>query len=899
MYPKQKAQTRFISLFLSLVLAVVSLFTYCQPAFASNDDAALLESHYLEDFLCVKAQFFPASRFVSNSNYFQDRNIRSLSNQLASCVKSNRLKDVDLSRLINVFYTSQIDQEKGLVGVVVAAGNKPRTPLSLSTGHTENKIKVEITNFSEIDGTVIKVGTPLRIQARARDGQGRSLDNSIIWSQNGERLGKGSALTYTPSKSEVIDLIASVPTPNGDSYAKVTFSADPSDGALRNVPDVKPFSPQLGEAIITVNAQDPNRICFKQNPTDWKGLPTIKRGDIIIHPYDVPPRKILSIDGNCVDTRIAFIYEFFPETKRPFSFSELTMESEEIARNGKPLLTPVKENLKPGKLTNQWVNFETNDPKVKRGVPKIVENCNRDAYSMRYYARQDGFLNTSYNQQTQENEGANISKPNKPYNSFLPEPKDIVPPSNQFYQLNLKEFLEDENESKEISTNYDNNTTSKFKPQAKSSTQTIFDLQAYFGFKFEPEILKDSSKIGFNPKYLTSDPLNGFSFTLDLKATEVLIGGFTGNALKEIKPKQLNRVIPIPTGLDKTASAPRTPVFFVGYVPVWISFPILMKLPISAEAKMSVQDLVAGFIQVGYFNIKPSYAPERSSSTRFQLESDNDSINATVFCGKANMDAVVRAAIKPTVQVLFWSVFGPETGIEGYTSIDFDPPKPILEVDSVKTAFNQADIIQLTARAKNSLTMPMTTKAGVDALLTIMTINEEVNEVSKKINEGIKKYYSRAGKGSNEVVEKVCSGLFSQICTNPRVRKVTDKIENFFAEDGVDLNNLLRKYLTLRKNIKSWQDTPKLEIPLNNPVFKISSLFDESRVLWKLEDGKAFASSNPGQTIQIDSCTLPSGKHTITAEMYYSPFDNRMADRDKMVSERVFDGTINASPNCS
>jgi hypothetical protein len=565
-FVKQKYQSRFVAWFLSLLFIFTSLLTFPQSAFASNESdeyRTLLESRYLEDFRCVKTQAFPAKKFInsSSSGYLKDKNIRILSSQLASCVNINRLKNVDLNRLINVFSTSQVNQEKGLVGVVVAAGRKPRTPLSISTGHIENNVKVEIINFDEVDGTVVKVGTSLKIEAKASDGSNKNLNSRIVWSQNGNQIGKGKVLTYTPSQVQggVIDLIASVPTSNGDSYAKVTFTANPVNGKWRVPPHGKYFPTDLGKSVISVDSEDPNRICFNKNPAIWKNLPSIKLGDRIIHPYDVPPRKILSMDGNCANTRIASIQEFFPEGS--WKFSELMKESGKLDSNGLPLLIPSQGDLKPDKLTNQWVDFESNDPKVKRGLPKIVEDCNKNAYSMRYLARQDELLETNYNQTNQKNNGE-IVKSSQTYptypNTFLPIPSEIMPPSNQFYQIDLKEFLEGNSKDEEVKTNYDKTDKStKFKPQATKSKQTNFDLQAYFGFKFEPTV-KGSSSVKFDPLYSSVDPLRGLSFNLNVEATEVLIGGITGSALKTFKFNRTDEskkgAIRIPTGLDKTTA---------------------------------------------------------------------------------------------------------------------------------------------------------------------------------------------------------------------------------------------------------------------------------------------------------------------------------------------------------
>lgn len=181
MRPPKELQIRFVSWFLSLLIICISLLGLPQPAFAANEYVALLESRYLEDFLCVKAQSFPAINFInsSKSGYLKDQNIKSLSNKLTSCVSSNRLTDVDLGRLINVYSTSQINKEEDLIGIVVAAGRKPRTPLSISTGRTENNVKVEIVNFEEIDGAVVKVGTPIKIEAKARGGGGENLSNYL------------------------------------------------------------------------------------------------------------------------------------------------------------------------------------------------------------------------------------------------------------------------------------------------------------------------------------------------------------------------------------------------------------------------------------------------------------------------------------------------------------------------------------------------------------------------------------------------------------------------------------------------------------------------------------------------------------------------------------------------
>ncbi len=859
MFLKKYLWKKWISILLSVIFTATSLITYPEPAFASNKFIASLEQQYLEDFICVKGESFPLSSFKNRpEGYLQNQAVKKLARQLGSCVKANRIPRVDLNNLINVAYTSEVDEENGMVGIVAAAGRKPSTPLAMSMGNTIDGVKVEIINFNNIDGSVFKVGTSLKIEAQARDKKGKNRDRDIVWLKNGKQIAKGRVLTYTPLESDITTLVASV----NNSYTKVTFSSIPADGSLILPPGVTPLPTKPGASVISIDPNQPNLICFKDDPEAWKQLPTIKRGGTIIHFPDIPPRRVLEVKGNCLNTRITSADEFFPRTEKPFKFTDLLIENPDGSRRKLTQrdLETLKISFQPDNTPNnqdatkdRWVNLPPNEDQSP--VDASVEKCYREAYETRYNALLEGAVKTEYQQ-----ENDNSPTPGGSLNlDQLRKPNEIMPPKGQFYQFDLKEALakDKENETKQINTNYDNvkkADSNKFQQKAITKEEKLV-VKALFGFDFQPK-LKDTSELGYDIKR----PLDGFNLKIDTSVEkEVLLAGLNIDALKSwqycredsLDCKNKKGPINIPTGVQPIFG----PVYIPPAIPFWIQFPLLVKVPIDAKLQLDFKGVI-GFLQTGYFNFDSEF-DNRKKGEKWKFDfNDSKSINATVFCGAANISGDIKAAIKPTVQVLLWSVFGPEVGLEGWTKVKFDQPRPGV-VTEIKTVGSQ---LELNSQVKDAVLMKITPSAGIDALMTIVTINEKLNKVLT-FDVGLGK-------------KKVCVP-FTKIC------------ESYDLNFTFDLNRWLRSKFTATKNLKTYQREINAEIPTNKRPFAgvISGLFKNATILWHLDEQGAIASSSPNKPVTIDKSSLPPGKHKIRAEMYYSPFQNALEDKSKMVSD--------------
>jgi hypothetical protein len=218
----------------------------------------------------------------------------------------------------------------------------------------------------------------------------------------------------------------------------------------------------------------------------------------------------------------------------------------------------------------------------------------------------------------------------------------------------LKELVETEEDDQPRTVNSEQvqNVNNPSSSSRATVQQELRELSTYFGFDFKPIV---SGEIGYDIK----KPLRGFKFEVTGAAKEILLGGLAVDGLFRL---QKGEPIKIETGLEGI-SAPRIE-FFVGPVPVWIDFPLLLYFKPNIRLDVSYERGVLGQLQTGYGKFTVDYDASRSRNDRWRTNSRNASLTATVFCGRSNLSGTARAGIEPSVQALLYSVYGPELGIE-------------------------------------------------------------------------------------------------------------------------------------------------------------------------------------------------------------------------------------------
>lgn len=324
--------------------------------------------------------------------------------------------------------------------------------------------------------------------------------------------------------------------------------------------------------------------------------------------------------------------------------------------------------------------------------------------------------------------------------------------------------------------------------------------------------------------------------------------------------------------------------FAVGPIPVWIDFPLVMDLNLEAELAAGYREGVIGFLQNGYGDFTFNFSSGGSTSI---TNIDKKSIVGSNFCGRSDMSGFAEARFRPRIQVLLYSLMGPELGIEPYARLKAGHPQAVLSVTEPQRVSNQLavevsqnDAIRLKAIAENTVSIPLTASTGVDFAMTPAIVNEAIARrmPRKKVNiskiclpEEVSKPVGKATRwaaavGTLGASEAVGAG---------------EKIENASCigpyNIDFDVNKYLRKKFTFRKNLVNKQKDVSVDVPIVEPFSRIlQGLFENATLIWTSEKTReSIAASNSDSPVTLDKCSLPSGLQNLRVEAF-SPFDGRL-----------------------
>jgi hypothetical protein len=831
-------------------------------------------------------------------------------------------------------------------GPYVVVVNPTVVPAS-QTGQP-NGVRVSINNFPNVDGQSISVGQSITISTQARDPQGKDISSTIVWTNsNGQIVGKGSTLVFSSNESKIETLTATATASgNQSNNAKVTVAISPND--IITPPHVKPLPDEtiLGggsdnpDGLIKDIEGIPGKICFTNDRRAWgqvKAMPTLRLGDVMLGASGmIPPVKILKVlppqrDQSCVETEFAAIEEFFPKRKdgEPFDFDSLIADEDRIisfdpegsdwvaintsipSNIGRPLpgigrppagFNPrEKVNVGPGV---EWPSSSTGKmasrapgtgPNIKsaKGWPDYLTRCVTEEYSRRYKLAEQKAVDKTFAQST-ENKTTTLDYPFEPNIGRPPKPENIIPPEKYRFTFDLKSLLKEDEEKepkppirtnpKEMNAAANRETSQPFKSTAKVEHKQELELLAYLGFNLKAEIPKNDRRFeGLDFKDYKSvigfTKGDFFNFAMRIKIDEMLMGGIAMDGLYTL---EAGKDIPIPTGFEGV-SAYRI-AFSVGPVPVWIDFPLVMNLKLLAEMKAGYREGVIGFLQNGYGDFTFNFSSGGSTSI---TNIDKKSIVGSNFCGRSDISGFAEARFQPRIQVLLYSLMGPELGIEPYARLKADHPQAVLSVTEPQQLPNQSVVevsqdneVRLTAIASNTVSIPLTASTGVDFAMTPAIVNEAIARRAprKKVNIGKiclpEEVSETAGKAARWTAAAVTLGASEAVGAGEKIENATC-IGPYNID--FDVNKYLRKKFTFRKNLVNKQKDLSVDIPIVEPFSRIlQGLFENATLIWTSEKtGKSIAASNPGSPVTLDKCALPEGEQNLKVEAF-SPFDSQL-----------------------
>jgi hypothetical protein len=817
------------------------------------------------------------------------------------------------------------------------------TTLPESSSGEPNGIHVTIPNFPNVDGQSVTNGQPVQITANARDERGNDLSSTIVWrDQEGRVVGQGATITFTPSETKIETLTATASGENSQTnYRKVTFSVSPDDIITPENVKVLPT-----EVVVDNNGNPgiledvegiPGKICFTNNRSAWgRTIPTLNVGDVMLGASGtIPPVKILKIstpqsNRSCVEVDFAPIEEFFPRRKdgQPFDIPSLLPEAERTIRYNTsnnpdeqdwvaidPRLPSNLNRPYPG-IGRHYPNPEAyprEDEEVGSGVthpssptgkipsrpagnglrnmpskkwPSYLSECIRQEYSRRYRLAEQDAIDKGFTQ----SKDRRTTSMDYPFER-LPNPNSIIPPEKYQFAFDIKELLEEDNNSREpirtesarMNTDAGRRTSSTFKSTAKTEHEQRLDLLAYFGFKLKAQVpengrrfegidFKDyNSVIGFTQG-------NFFQFAMDIKVDETLMAGVAMDGLYRLEK---TKDIPIPSGFEGPG-APRVS-FAVGLVPVWIDFPLSLNLKLQAGMELGYKEGTFGFLQNGFGDFTFNYGGRSAWINNI----DKKSIVGSNFCGYSDIKGFAEARFQPHIQVLLYSLMGPELGIEPYARLDADHPQALLSVTSPQQSsqavnVDQAQELQLRASVANTLSIPVKASTGVDFAMTPAVVSDYIIRriPSTKVNIGRLclplPEPPREQSTNRRVVTAVLTGGASEAGTVAEAAGIPTCI----GPKQIDFNpnKYLRRAFTFRANLVNKQrDVPFTDIPIVEPFSRIlQGFFDNATFIWtSTKTGESIAASSPGRPVTLDKCSLPEGSQGINVEAF-SPFDSQL-----------------------
>jgi hypothetical protein len=322
-----------------------------------------------------------------------------------------------------------------------------------------------------------------------------------------------------------------------------------------------------------------------------------------------------------------------------------------------------------------------------------------------------------------------------------------------------------------------------------------------------------------------------------------------------------------------------------------------MDLRLIAELGVGYREGVIGFVQNGYgdftFNGNPSGATWITNVS-------NKSIVGSNFCGRSDLEGTAEVRLQPHIQVLLYSLMGPEVAIEPYTRLKAGHPQAELSVvepqkvasSTTPVEIKQDEEIRLHAIAGKTLSIPITASAGVDFAMTPVVVNNAIARKipSKKVNIG--KVCLPLPKPpedrTKQVVWAVATGAASELAS--KAPKCIGGPIDF------NPNDYFRRVFTFRKNLVNKQKDVSVDIPVVEPFNRIiQGFFDYATLIWTSEKtGEAIAASNPGTTalsnlvtsperakpnpgspVTLGKCALPPGLQNLKVEAF-SPFDSKL-----------------------
>jgi hypothetical protein len=550
-------------------------------------------------------------------------------------------------------------------------------------------------------------------------------------------------------------------------------------------------------------------------------------------------------------------------------------------------------------------------PNIKsaKGWPDYLTRCVTEEYSRRYELAKQDAVDKTFAQST-EGKTTTLDYPFDPSNDRPPTPEKIIPPQKYRFTFDLKSLLEEDEkkqpkppirtEPSKMNADANRKTSKQFKSTAKVEHKQELELLAYLGFNLKARIPKNERRFeGLDFKDYKSiigfTKGDFFNFAMRIKIDEMLMGGIAMDGLYTLRAE---KNIPIPTGFEGV-SAYRI-AFAVGPIPVWIDFPLVMDLNLEAELAAGYREGVVGFLQNGYGDFTFNFSSGGSTSI---TNIDKKSIVGSNFCGRSDMSGFAEARFRPRMQVLLYSLMGPELGIEPYARLDAKHPQAVLSVTEPKQLPNQpavevsqSDEISLKAIAENTVSIPLTASTGVDFAMTPAIVNEAIARKMprKKVNIGkicLPEEVSKpVGKATRWTTAVATLGASEAVGAGEKIENATC-IGPYNID--FDVNKYLRKKFTFRKNLVNKQKDLSVDIPIVEPFNRIlQGLFENATLIWTSEKtGEAIAASNPevpaisnlvsnapanpGSSVILDKCTLSEGEQNLKVEAF-SPFDSKL-----------------------
>ena len=681
----------------------------------------------------------------------------------------------------------------------------------------------------------------------------------------------------------------------------------------------------------------PGKICFTNNRSAWnRTMPTLNVGDVMLGADGaIPPVKILQIappqsNQSCVEVDFASIEEFFPRRKDgyPFDIPSLIPEPERTIRYNisnnpdeqdwvaiDPLLPSNINRPYPG-IGRRYPNTDVylmEEEEVEPGVthpssptgkipsrpagnglrnmpskkwPPYLSECIRQEYSSRYRLAEQNTIDKSFTQ----SKDRRTTSMDYPFER-LPNPNSIIPPEKYQFAFDLKELLEEDDNPREpirtepsqMNTNASRRTSSTFKSTAKTEHEQKLNLLAYFGFKLKAQVPENGRRFdGINFKDYKSvigfTQGNFFQFAMDIKVDETLMAGIAMDGLYRLRKE---KDIPIPSGFEGPG-APRVP-FAIGPIPVWIDFPLSLNLKLQAGMDLGYKEGTFGFLQNGFGDFTFNYGGRGVWINNI----DKKSIVGSNFCGYSDIKGFAEARFQPRIQVLLYSLMGPELGIEPYARLDADHPQALLNITSPQPSsqtvnVDQAQELQLQASVVNTLSIPVKASTGVDFAMTPAVISDYVIRriPSTKLNIGRiclpLPAPPRGQSTTRRFTTAVLTGGVSELGTVAEAAGVPTCI----GPKQIDFNpnKYLRRAFTFRANLVNKQkDIPFINIPIVEPFSRIlQGFFENATFIWtSTKTGESIAASSPGRSVTLDKCSLPEGEQEINVEAF-SPFDSQL-----------------------